>query len=111
MTIIPKNRLASEGVRTLSERLFHKHLSLEVGGYKVTTSMVLNMLLKAAIDQRSIDAACTDWAGVVDGNTLHKAFNRTLTVEQLCQHEAEFKCGSGCLYPCPDAPVRPGDGG
>jgi hypothetical protein len=40
MTMIPKNRLAGEDVRALTERLLHEHLSFVVEGYKVTTSMV-----------------------------------------------------------------------
>ena len=100
MAMIPKNQLDGEDVRDLTERLLHQHLSLEVEGYKVTTSMVLNVLLKAAIEQRSIDAVCADLADVVDGNTLREALNRTLTVDQLHQHEAEFNAAlAACLPP------------
>jgi len=101
MAIIPKNRLDGEDVRTLTERLLREHLSFEVEGYKVTTSMVLNVLLKAAIEQRSIDAVCADLVGVVDGNTLREALNRTLTVEQLRQHEVEFNAALAACIPAP----------
>jgi hypothetical protein len=101
MAIIPKNRLDSEDVRTLTERLLHEHLSFEVAGYKVTTSMVLNVLLKAAIEQRSIDAVCADLADVVDGNTLREALNRSLTAEQLHQHETEFNAALAACIPAP----------
>ena len=99
MTIIPKNRLDSEDVRVLTERLLHQHLSLEVAGYKVTTRMVLNVLLKAAVEQRSIDAVCADLVGVVDGNTLREALNRSLTVAQLRQQEAEFNAALATCIP------------
>ncbi len=99
MTIIPKNRLAGEDARALTERLLHDHLSLEVTGYKVTTSIVLNVLLKAAIEQRSIDAVCADLVGVVDGNTVREALNRSLTVVQLRQHEAEFNAALAACIP------------
>jgi type VI protein secretion system component VasA len=90
MEIIPKDRLNAEDVRELTERLLREQLSLQLEGYKVTTSMVLNVLLKAAVEKRSIEAVCADLSNVVDSNTLREAVNRVLTVEDLHQHEAEF---------------------
>jgi putative transposase len=90
MEIIPKDRLNAEDVRELTERLLREQLSLQVEGYKITTSMVLNVLLKAAVEKRSIEAVCDDLTDVVDSNTLREALNRVLTVEDLRQHEAEF---------------------
>lgn len=99
MAIIPKKQLDGEDVRDLTERLLREHLSLAVAGYKVTTRMVLNVLLKAAVEQRSIDAVCADLANVVDGNTLREALNRSLTVEQLSEHEAEFNAALATCVP------------
>ena len=90
MEIILKNRLNAEDVRELTERLLRKHLSIEMEGTKIRTEMVLNVLLKAAIERRSIEAVCADLVEVVDSNTLREALNRALTVEELRQHEAEF---------------------
>lgn len=90
MEIILKNRLNAEDVREVSERLLKKHLTLEVEGHKLTTGMTLNVLLKAAIEKRSIEAVCADLTEVVDSNTLREAVNRELTVMDLRQHEAEF---------------------
>jgi putative transposase len=89
MKIIPKDRLEAEDVRELTERLLREQLSLQVEGYKITTSMVLNVLLKAAVEKRSIEAVCDDLTDVVDSNTLREALNRVLTVEDLRPHEAE----------------------
>ncbi len=50
--MILKNRLKAEDVREVSEALLKKHLSLAVDGYKLTTAMALNVLMKAAIDQQ-----------------------------------------------------------
>lgn len=90
MEIIAKDRLNAENVREVTERLLREQLSFQVEGYKITTSMVLNVLLKAAVEKRSIEAVCNDLADVVDSNTLREAVNRVLTVEDLRQHEAEF---------------------
>lgn len=90
MQMIHKNRLSGEDVREVSEELLKKHLSLDVDGYKLTTEMALNVLMKAAIEQRSIESVCADLEGVVDSNTLREALNRELTATDLRQHEAQF---------------------
>jgi len=99
MGMILKNRLNAEDVREVAEKLLSEHLSFEVDGYKVTTSMVLNVLLKAAVEKRSIEAVCEDLEEVVDGNTLREAVNRTLKVEELRQHEAEFNAALAACIP------------
>ncbi len=90
MESIAKDRLNAEDVRELTERLLREQLSLQVEGYKITTSMVLNVLLKAAIEKRSIEAVCADLTEVVDSNTLRESVNRAVTVDDLRQHEDEF---------------------
>ena len=106
MGMILKNRLKAEDVRALAEKLLSEHLSLEAEGYKVTTSIVLNVLLQAAVEKRSIEAVCADLSEVVDSNTLREAVNRTLKVEELRQHEAEFNAAlASCI---PDAMPRQG---
>src|SRR5260370_10705321 len=99
MEIIPKDRVNAEDVRALTERLLREQLSLQVEGYKITTSMVLNVLLKAAVEKRSIEAVCADLADVVDSNTLREAVNRALTVDDLRQHEAEFNAAAAVCIP------------
>src|SRR5690349_12681967 len=99
MEIIAKDRLKAEDVRELTERLLREQLSLQVEGYKITTSMVLNVLLKAAIEKRSIEAVRADLADVVDSNTLREAVNRALTVTDLRQHEAEFNAALAACIP------------
>jgi Transposase DDE domain len=98
MEMITKDKLDAEDVRELTEQLLRKHLSLATEGYKITTSMVINVLIKAAIEKRSIDAVCDDLSDVVDGNTLREALNRSLTVADLRQHETEFNAAlSECI--------------
>jgi putative transposase len=91
MQMVTKSKLEAEDVRELAEELLRKQLpSFQTEGYKITTSMALNVLMKAAVEQRSIDAVCDDLEDVVDGNTLREAVNRSLKVEDLRQHEEEF---------------------
>jgi hypothetical protein len=98
MEMILKNRLNAEDVRAVSEGLLKKHLRLDVDGYKLTTEMALNVLLKAAIEKRSIETVCADLERVVDSNTLREALNRALSVTELRQHEAQFNAAlADCL--------------
>ena|SRR5271165_3092357 len=99
MQIILKDKLDGEDIRELTERLLREHLSLQVEGYKMTTSMVLNVLIKAAVERRSIEAVCEDLVDVVDGNTLREALNRELTVADLRQHETEFNAALAACIP------------
>jgi putative transposase len=100
MKRIPKDNLDAEDIRDLTERLLREKLvSVQVEGYKITTSMVLNVLIKAAVEQRSIEAVCEDLTEVVDGNTLREALNRVLTVDDLRQHEAEFNAALAACIP------------
>jgi hypothetical protein len=99
MKIIAKDTLDAEDVRDLTERLLREKLSFQVEGYKITTSMVLNVLIQAAVEQRSIEAVCEDLADGVDGNTLREALNRVLTVDDLRQHEAEFNAALAACSP------------
>lgn len=98
MQMVTKSKLEAEDVRELAEELLRKQLpSFQTEGYKITTGMALNVLMKAAVEGRSIDAVCSDLEDVVDGNTLREAVNRSLKVEDLHQHEAEF---SAALAEC-----------
>lgn len=49
MEIIHANTLKAEDDRELTEQRLRERLSFEVEGYRLSTSMVLNVLLKAAI--------------------------------------------------------------
>lgn len=90
MEMAMKDRLNAEDVRELTERLLREGLTFKIEGDKITTSMTLNVLLKAAIEKRSLDAECADLSDVVDSNTLREASNRALSVDDLRQHETEF---------------------
>src|SRR5258708_10741217 len=97
--MIANDRLNAEDVRAMSERLLRDHLSLATEGYKITTSMMLDIVLTAAVEKRSIEAVCADLVGAVDSNTVREALNRALTVDDLRQHEAEFNAALAACIP------------
>src|ERR1035438_4080573 len=100
MKRIPKNKLDGEDIRRVAEQLLREKLpSVQVEGYQITTSMVLNVLIKAAIDKSSIEAVGEDLVEVVDRNTLREALNRVVTVDDWRQHEAEFNAALAACIP------------
>jgi hypothetical protein len=60
MQIVPKTKLEAEDVSELAEELLHKQLSsFQTEGYKITTCIGLNVLMKAAVENRSIGPSRT----------------------------------------------------
>ena len=81
--MIPKHQLCAEDVRQATMKTMTQHLSLETTGYQCDTEMTLNVLLKAAVDNSSLEAACADLSDVVASNTIREQLNAALDVADL----------------------------
>ena len=104
--MITKNRLNAEDVRSLTEQIMQEQLSLEVQGYKCTTQMVCNVLMKAAVEGMSVESICTDLQGITGSNTIREHLNAVLDVCALRQHECEMNAALAVCIP----PELPRDG-
>ena len=62
--MILKHRLKAEDVRHQMMKTLTKHIPLQVAGYKCTTEMIFDILLKASAESSSLDAACEDLENV-----------------------------------------------
>lgn len=91
--------LTAENVRQAVLKTLKDHLSLETEGYRCTTDMMLNVLLKAAVDHSSLDAACGELEPVVSGNRLREQLNQALDVADLRQHECEMNAALASAIP------------
>jgi hypothetical protein len=76
-----------------------EHLSLETEGYSCTIEMTLNVLLKAAVDRSSLEAACADLEQVASSNRLREQLNQALDVADLRQHECELNAALASAIP------------
>ena len=85
--MIVEQELKAQDVRTAMQEVVQEHLTIEANGYVLTNEMVYDVLLKAATENISIDAACRDLEQSVGGNTLRDTLNEHLKVEELRQHE------------------------
>ena len=88
--IITKNRLAAEDVRQLTEEILRKQLHVSVKGYKCTSEMVCNVLMKAAVEGMSVESVCGDLQGMTGSNTIREHLNAILDVCALREHECEM---------------------
>ena len=61
--------------------------------------MIYDVLLKAATENISIDAACRDLEQTVGGNTRRELINKQLSVRQLRQHEDEINAALSAHWP------------
>jgi len=90
MTMIPKYELNAEDMRNITQETVQKHLSLEADGYRCHSEMLVDVLLKAASEKTSVEAACADLEAVADSNTIRETLNRQFEVGDLWQQEIEL---------------------
>ena len=88
--MIPQNELTGHDVRELLQETAQAHLPLEASGYQSDTAMLYDVLMKAASEGISIDAACRDLEETVDANTIRELLNGQLRAEELNKLEQEM---------------------
>jgi hypothetical protein len=97
--MILEYELTAEDVRQAVLNTLKDHLSLETEGYRCTTEMTLNVLLKAAVDHSSLEAACADLEQVASSNRLREQLNQALDVADLRRHEGELNAALASAIP------------
>jgi hypothetical protein len=97
--MILEYELTAEDVHQAVLNTLKEHLTLETEGYSCTTEMTLNVLLKAAVDRSSLEAACADLEQVASSNRLREQLNQALDVADLRQHECELNAALASAIP------------
>ena len=88
--MIHQQELTAQNIREMVQEVAQESLSIAVDGYKCTSEMIYDVLMKAASDGISIDAACRDLEGSASGNTIRELLNKQVDRTQLLQHEEEI---------------------
>lgn len=88
--MIQQHELTAQDIRETMQKVGQEHLPLEADGYISTGEMLYDVLMKAASEGISIDAACRDLEQSASGNRIRELLNEQLSVEQLGQHEDEI---------------------
>ncbi|MEZ4560576.1 MAG: hypothetical protein R2854_29775 [Caldilineaceae bacterium] len=88
--MIPQSELTAQDIRETMQAVSQEHLSLEANGYVCTSEMLFDVLMKAASENISIDAACRDLEQSGSGNRIREVLNEQLSVAHLQQYEDEI---------------------
>jgi len=97
--MIEQQELNAQDIRTAVQEIAQKYLPFEVAGYVSTSEMIVDVLLKAAAENISVDAVCGDLEQCIGGNMLRKLINEQLSVEQIRQHEDEINAALSAHLP------------
>jgi hypothetical protein len=98
-TMIPQSELTAQDIRETMQSVSQEHLPLEANGYVCTSEMLYDVLMKAASENTSIDAACRDLEQSASGNRIREVLNEQLHVEQLRQYEREINAALAARLP------------
>jgi hypothetical protein len=88
--MIPQYELKAEDIRAYTLNILKDHLKLEVAGYRCTTEVILDVVLKASAERSSVEAACNDLQDVADSNTIREYLNSALENQALREQEIEM---------------------
>ncbi len=88
--MIQQSALTAQDIRETMQSVCQEHLPLEAnGGYTCTSEMLYDVLMKAASENISIDAACRDLERSASGNRIREVLNEQLSIEHLHQYERQ----------------------
>jgi putative transposase len=82
--------LNAKDIRHQTMQALLKHIPLRANGYRCTTEMVLDVVLKASADRSSVEAACADLEQVADSNTIRDYLNQAFRIRDLLEQEAQM---------------------
>jgi hypothetical protein len=75
--------LNDEMVRETTVEGLKNHLPLQINGYKVTTELVFEVLLHAAVNNKTIEASCQDLAPEVSSNAVREQLHKHLNGDNI----------------------------
>ncbi len=88
--MIQQSALTAQDIRETMQSVCQEHLPLEAnGGYTCTSEMFYDVLMKAASENISIDAACRDLERSASGNRIREVLNEQLSIEHLHEYERQ----------------------
>src|SRR5512134_2879595 len=88
--MIPQYELKAEDIRAYTLDILKDHLQLEVAGYRCTTEVILDVVLKASAESSSVEAASNDLQDAADSNTIREYLNTALEIQALREQENEM---------------------
>lgn len=97
--MIPKNELHATELYEMSLNTLQSHLTLDINGYRCNSEMAFTALVKAALDNSSLNAVCDDLVEMADANTIREQMNANLDVGDLPRQEMEMNAALAAGLP------------
>lgn len=90
MPSVPKYELNADMIRDITQSTVKETIGIEAEGYCCDGEMLVDVLLKAASENSSVEAACRDLLDVADSNTIREHLNEQFDVGDLWEQEAQL---------------------
>ena len=90
MTSVPKYELNADMLRDVTQKTVQETIRLEAEGYCCDGEMLVDVLIKAASENSSIESACQELSDVADSNTIRERLNEQFNVADLWEQEARL---------------------
>jgi putative transposase len=97
--MIPQYELKAEDIRAYTMDILKDHVKLDVTGYRCTTEVILDVVLKASAEGSSIEAASNDLQNAADSNTIREYLNAGLEILALREQENEMNAALADCIP------------
>ena len=88
--MISQYELKAEDIRAYTLDILKDHVKLDVNGYRCTSEVILDVMLKASAESSSIEAASNDLRDTADSNTIREYLNAALDIQVLREQENEM---------------------
>jgi putative transposase len=90
MPSVPEYELNAAMMRDVTQKTVRETLAIEAEGYRCDGEMMVDVLIKAASENRSVEASCQELSQVADSNTIRERLNEQFDVAELWQQEAHL---------------------
>jgi hypothetical protein len=91
--------LSAQDIRETMQAVSQEYLPLNADGYVCRSAMLYDVLMKAASENISIDAACRDLEKSASSNRIREVLNEQLCVESLGQYEKQINAALAVRLP------------
>lgn len=90
MPSVPNYELNAEMIRDVTQQTVRETIGIEAEGYCCDGEMLVDVLLKAASENSSVEASCQELSEVADSNTIRERLNEQFDVAELWEQEAQL---------------------
>lgn len=90
MPSVAEYELKADMMRAVTQKTVQETVSIEVNGYRCDSEMLVDVLIKAASENSSVEAVCRELSDVADSNTIRERLNEQFDVGKLWEQEGQL---------------------